>query len=152
MIETVEKTGSTYKEPPHRFEAGTPAIVEVVGFGAAIDYIESIGLEGINAHETDVGAHAEALLRAMPEVQIMGKPDAKTSVLSFNVKGAHAHDVGTILDQMGVAVRAGQHCAQPVMDRFGVHATARASFGMYNTKAEAEALAAAVAKTIDIFA
>ena len=151
MIETVEKTGSTYKEPPHRFEAGTPAIVEAVGFGAAIDYIQSIGLEGISAHETDVAAHAEALLRAMPEVEIMGKPGAKTSVLSFNVKGAHAHDVGTILDQMGVAVRAGQHCAQPVMDRFGVHATARASFGMYNTRAEAEALAAAVAKTIEIF-
>jgi cysteine desulfurase / selenocysteine lyase len=151
MIETVEKTGSTYKEPPHRFEAGTPAIVEAVGFGAAIDYIQSIGLEGIGAHETDVAAHAEALLRAMPEVEIMGAPGAKTSVLSFNVKGAHAHDVGTILDQMGVAVRAGQHCAQPVMDRFGVHATARASFGMYNTKAEAEALAAAVAKTIEIF-
>ena len=151
MIETVEKTGSTYKEPPLRFEAGTPAIVEAVGFGAAIDYIQSIGLEGIGAHETDVAAHAEALLRAMPEVEIMGKPGAKTSVLSFNVKGAHAHDVGTILDQMGVAVRAGQHCAQPVMDRFGVHATARASFGMYNTKAEAEALATAVAKTIEIF-
>ena len=125
--------------------------MEAVGFGAAIDYIQSIGLEGIGAHETDVAAHAEALLRAMPEVEIMGKPGAKTSVLSFNVKGAHAHDVGTILDQMGVAVRAGQHCAQPVMDRFGVHATARASFGMYNTKAEAEALAAAVAKTIEIF-
>jgi cysteine desulfurase / selenocysteine lyase len=151
MIETVEKTGSTYKEPPLRFEAGTPAIVEAVGFGAAIDYIQSIGLEGIGAHETDVAAHAEALLRAMPEVEIMGKPGAKASVLSFNVKGAHAHDVGTILDQMGVAVRAGQHCAQPVMDRFGVHATARASFGMYNTKAEAEALATAVAKTIEIF-
>ncbi len=151
MIETVEKTGSTYKEPPHRFEAGTPAIVETVGFGAAIDYIQSIGLEGISSHETDVAAHAEALLRAMPEVEIMGKPGAKTSVLSFNVKGAHAHDVGTILDQMGVAVRAGQHCAQPVMDRFGVHATARASFGMYNTKAEAEVLVAAVAKTIEIF-
>jgi cysteine desulfurase/selenocysteine lyase len=151
MIETVEKAGSTYKEPPHRFEAGTPAIVEAVGFGAAIDYIQSIGLEAISAHETDIAAHAEALLRAMPEVEMMGQPGSKTSVLSFNVKGAHAHDVGTILDQMGVAIRAGQHCAQPVMDRFGVHATARASFGMYNTKAEAEALAAAVAKTIEIF-
>lgn len=151
MIETVEKTGSTYKEPPHRFEAGTPAIVEAAGFAAAIDYIESIGLEAIGAHESDVAAHAEALLRAMPEVEIMGRLDVKTSVLSFNVKGAHAHDVGTILDQMGVAIRAGQHCAQPVMDRFGVHATARASFGMYNTKAEAEALVAAVAKTIEIF-
>lgn len=151
MIETVEKTGSTYKEPPHRFEAGTPAIVEAVGFGAAIDYVQSLGLEAIGAHETDVASHAEALLRAMPEVEILGRPGRKTSVLSFNVKGAHAHDVGTILDQMGVAVRAGQHCAQPVMDRFGVHATARASFGMYNTKAEAEKLAAAVAKTIEIF-
>lgn len=151
MIETVTKTGSTYKEPPHRFEAGTPAIVETVGFGAAIDYIQSIGLEAISAHETDVAAYAEQLLRAMPEVEMMGRPGKKTSVLSFNVKGAHAHDVGTILDQMGVAIRAGQHCAQPVMDRFGVHASARASFGMYNTKAEAEALAAAVAKTIEIF-
>lgn len=151
MIETVEKSGSTYKEPPHRFEAGTPAIIEAVGMAAAIDYIQSIGLEAISAHETDVAAHAEALLRAMPEVEMMGRPGAKTSVLSFNVKGAHAHDVGTILDQMGVAIRAGQHCAQPVMDRFGVHATARASVGMYNTKAEAEALAAAVAKTIEIF-
>jgi cysteine desulfurase/selenocysteine lyase len=151
MIETVSKTGSTYKEPPHRFEAGTPAIVEAAGLGAAIDYVQSIGLEAIGAHETDVAAHAEALLRAMPEVEFMGRPGRKTSVLSFNVKGAHAHDVGTILDQQGVAVRAGQHCAQPVMDRFGVHATARASFGMYNTKAEAEALAAAVAKTIEIF-
>ncbi len=151
MIETVEKTGSTYKEPPHRFEAGTPAIVESAGLGAAIDYIQSIGLEAIGAHEADVAAHAEALLRAMPEVEILGRPGRKTSVFSFNVKGAHAHDVGTILDQMGVAVRAGQHCAQPVMDRFGVHATARASFGMYNTKAEAEALAAAVAKTVELF-
>ena len=151
MIETVEKTGSTYKEAPHRFEAGTPAIVEAVGFGAAIDYVQSIGLEAIGAHEADVAAHAEALLRRMPEVEMMGHPGRHTSVLSFNVKGAHAHDVGTILDQMGVAVRAGQHCAQPVMDRFGVHASARASFGMYNTKAEAEALAAAVAKTIEIF-
>ncbi len=151
MIETVEKTGSTYKEPPFRFEAGTPAIVETIGLGAAIDYVQAIGLEAAGAHEADVAAHAEALLRAMPEVEMLGKPGSKTSVLSFNVKGAHAHDVGTILDQMGVAVRAGQHCAQPVMDRFGVHATARASFGMYNTKAEAEALARAVAKTIEIF-
>ena len=151
MIETVAKSGSTYKAPPHRFEAGTPAIVEAVGFGAAIDYVQAIGLDAIAAHEGDVAAYAEALLRAMPEVEMMGDPTHKTSVLSFNVKGAHAHDVGTILDQMGVAVRAGQHCAQLVMDRFGVHATARASFGMYNTKAEAEALAAAVAKTIEIF-
>jgi len=151
MIETVEKTGSTYKEPPHRFEAGTPAIIEAVGFGAAIDYVRALGLEAIGAHETDVASYAETLLRQMPEVEIMGRPGRKTSVLSFNVKGAHAHDVGTILDQMGVAIRAGQHCAQPVMDRFGVHATARASFGMYNTRAEAEALAAAVAKTIEIF-
>ena len=152
MIETVEKSGSIYKDPPHRFEAGTPAIVEAVGLGAAIDYLQSIGLEAIAAHEADLAAHAEQLLRAMPEVEILGRPGRRTSVFSFNVKGAHAHDVGTILDQMGVAVRAGQHCAQPVMDRFGVHATARASFGMYNTRAEAEALARAVAKTIEIFA
>ena len=151
MIETVEKTGSTFKLAPHRFEAGTPAIVEAVGFGAAIDYVNSVGLEAAGAHEIEVCSHAEKLLRAMPEVEILGRPNSKTSVLSFNVKGAHAHDVGTILDQQGVAIRAGQHCAQIVMDRFGLHATARASFGMYNTKAEAEALAKAVAKTIEIF-
>lgn len=151
MIETVTLTGSTYQAPPHRFEAGTPAIVEAAGLGAAIDYVQSIGLEAISAHEASVTAHAEAQLRAMPEVVFTGQPGRKTSVLSFNVKGAHAHDVGTILDQMGVAVRAGQHCAQPVMERFGVHATARASFGMYNTQAEADALVAAVAKTIEIF-
>lgn len=151
MIETVSISGSTFKEPPHRFEAGTPAIIETVGLGAAIDYLHSVGLEAIGAHEADVAGYAETLLRAMPEVEILGKPSTRTSVFSFNVKGAHAHDVGTILDQMGVAVRAGQHCAQPMMDRFGVHATARASFGMYNTRAEAEALARAVAKTIEIF-
>ena len=151
MIETVEKTGSTFKLPPHRFEAGTPAIIEAVGLGAAIDYITSVGIEAAGAHETEVCAHAETLLRSMPEVEILGRPNSKTSVLSFNVKGAHAHDVGTILDQQGVAIRAGQHCAQTVMDRFGLHATARASFGMYNTLAEAEALARAVSKTIEIF-
>jgi cysteine desulfurase/selenocysteine lyase len=147
---TFEKT--TYNAIPHKFEAGTPAIAQAVGLGAALEYVSAIGLERIAAHEHALLEYATELLQGIPGVRIFGTARAKAAVLSFYVGDVHPHDVGTILDQEGVAVRTGHHCAQPLMQRLGVPATARASFACYNTFAEVEALAAAVRKVQELFA
>lgn len=148
MIETVTFERSTWAEPPARFEAGTPMIVEAVGLAAAIDYVESFGMETLHAHETDVLNYATTLLRAIPGLRIIGTAPDKGGVISFTVEGAHPSDIATLLDQRGVAVRAGHHCAQPLMVRMGVSATTRASFAMYSTRAEAEALAQGVERAM----
>jgi cysteine desulfurase/selenocysteine lyase len=146
---TFEKT--EYNAPPYKFEAGTPNIAGAIGLGAAIDYVESVGLADITAHEGELLRHATGALAAIPGVRIVGTSRQKAAVISFVVEGVHAHDVATILDREGIAVRAGHHCAQPVMERFGLAATARASFAMYNTIEEVDALARAIAKVKEIF-
>ena len=152
MILHVSFAHTDYAPPPARFEAGTPHIVGAVGLAAALDWLAALGQEAVAAHEQELLAHATELLGAIPGVRLIGTARAKASVLSFLVAGVHAHDVGTILDAEGVAVRAGHHCAQPLMERFGVAATARASFAVYNTRQEVETLAAAVAKAQELFA
>ncbi len=151
MISSVSFEKSIYAEPPHRFEAGTPHIVGAIGLAAAIEYLESIGLDGIAEHEHQLLIHATEALRDMPEVRLIGTAREKAAVLSFVVDGVHAHDVGTILDHQGVAVRVGHHCAQPAMDFFGVPATARASFAFYNTIQEADRLARGLRQVLEIF-
>jgi cysteine desulfurase/selenocysteine lyase len=146
---TFEKT--EFAEPPARFEAGTPNIAGAVALGAAIDYLDGLGVESIAAHEQEVLAHATDAISRIPGVRIIGTADQKASVLSFIIDGVHAHDVGTILDRQGIAVRAGHHCAQPVMQRFGVPATARASFALYNTLEEADRLVAGIAQVKEVF-
>lgn len=140
MIQSVTFERSVFKAPPHRFEAGTPPIVEVIGLGAAADYVASVGLDGIHAHEEDLLAYATEGLSAIEGLKIYGTAPDKGAIVSFNMDDVHPHDVGTILDRCGIAIRAGHHCAQPVMDRLGVAATARASFALYNTRAEVDAL------------
>jgi len=151
MILTVSFEKSTFAEIPHKFEAGTPDIAGVVGLGAAIDYVTGIGLDRIAAHESELLAHGTELLTSIPGVRLIGTAERKTSVLSFVVDGVHPHDVGTILDQEGIAVRTGHHCAQPVMEHFGVPATTRASLALYNTRDDLEALAAGIRKVQEIF-
>ena len=151
MIRTVTFERSTYAPPPHRFEAGTPAIEAAIGLGAALEYVSDLGLPAIAAWEDELLARATDLLSEIPGVRIVGTAPHKAAVLSFAVAGIHPHDLGTILDREGIAVRAGHHCAQPVMQRFGVPATTRASFGLYNTLAEAEALAAGVFRAVELF-
>jgi len=151
MILTVTFEKTQYKKTPGRFEAGTPNIGGVIGFGAALDYIASVGLKRIAAHEAELLAYGTKVLSAIPGVKIIGTAKNKAAVLSFILEGAHPHDIGTILDKQGVAIRAGHHCAQPVMDRLGIPATARASLGMYNTKEELDALGKAVWKVKEIF-
>ncbi len=142
MIQLVEMSGSTYAEPPHRFEAGTPMIAEAVGLGAAVDYLSSIGMAEIAAHEHDVTAYALQRLAEVPGVNLVGprEPVDRGGAISFTVDGLHPHDVGQVLDQRGVAVRVGQHCARPVCVRYGVMATSRASFALYTTREEVDAL------------
>ena len=149
LMVTFEKT--EYNVPPNRFEAGTPHIVGAIGLGASIDYLEGIGMERITAYEHELLDYATERLEAMPGVKLIGTARHKAAVLSFLVDGVHAHDVGTILDQQGVAVRVGHHCAQPVMDRFGVAATARASLAFYNTRQEVDSLVEAIARVQEIF-
>jgi cysteine desulfurase/selenocysteine lyase len=151
MIRTVSLSGSTWADPPHRFEAGTPHIEGAIGLAAALEYVAAIGLERIAAWESALLALATERLTAIPGLRLIGTARHKAAVLSFTIDGAHPHDVGTILDREGVAVRAGHHCAQPVMERFKVPATTRASFGLYNTPGEVEALAAAVTRVQEIF-
>jgi cysteine desulfurase/selenocysteine lyase len=141
MIQRVTLEKSEFKAAPHRFEAGTPAIVEAVGLAAAIDYVTSLGLDNIAAHEHGILAYATAKLSAIEGLEIVGTAEDKAAIISFTLGRAHAHDIGTILDRAGVAVRAGHHCAEPTMDRFGLDATARASFGLYNTREEVDRLA-----------
>ena len=151
MILSVSFDETTFQVPPHRFEAGTPPIVEAIGFGAALDYIDSIGLDAIRAHERDLLGYATARLSALNSLRLIGTAAEKASILSFVMEGAHPHDIGTIADRAGVAIRTGHHCAQPTMARFGVSATARASFAMYNTRDEIDALADALGDVQEIF-
>jgi cysteine desulfurase/selenocysteine lyase len=151
MIRNVTFEKTTYADLPNKFEAGTPAIASQIGLGAAIDYLNSIGREQAAAHEHELLRYATEQLSAIEGVRIIGTAREKASVLSFVIDEIHPHDIGTILDQEGIAVRAGHHCAQPVMQRFNVPATARASFAFYNTKEEVDVLAATIRKVIDIF-
>jgi cysteine desulfurase/selenocysteine lyase len=152
MIEAVSFSGTTFKPPPERFEAGTPPILEAVGLGAAIDYVRAIGMDAIAAHERRLLEYATDRLQAVDGVRIIGTAPGKAAILSFTVEGVHPHDVGSLLDRAGVAVRVGRHCAEPLIERFGVGATARASFGLYNTMAEADALADAARAAREFFA
>jgi cysteine desulfurase / selenocysteine lyase len=151
MIKSVTFAETTYADPPHRFEAGTPHIAGAIGLGAAIDYITKIGLDKIAAHETRLLDYATAKLSEIDGVRLIGTARKKGSVLSFVTRNIHPHDIGTVLDAEGIAVRTGHHCCQPVMDRFAIPATARASLAFYNTTAEIDALAAAVRKAIEMF-
>jgi len=151
MIRAVTFEKTIYNDVPHKFEAGTPNIAGTVGFGAAIDYLTTVGLESIAAYEHELLDYATAALSEIPEVRLVGTAQVKAAVLSFVVDGVHAHDVGTVLDQEGIAVRTGHHCSQPVMDRFGVPATARASLAFYNTKEEIDALVRGVKKVVEVF-
>ena len=151
MIASVSFEKTTYKAPPHRFEAGTPHIAGVIGLGAAIDYLNGLDLEAAAAHERDLLAYATDALLAVPGLRIVGTAREKTSVLSFVFEKIHPHDIGTILDHQGIAIRAGHHCTQPLMKRFGVPATSRASLAFYNTRQEVDALAAALRKVLEVF-
>ncbi len=142
MIDTVSFDGSTFREPPYRFEAGTPAIVETIGLGAAIDWVEAVGIENIAAHEADLLEYAMTELSGANDVTIFGTTPTKVSVLAFLLGEHHAHDVGTILDRTGVALRVGQHCAEPLHTRLGVHSTVRASFAAYNSREDVDGLLA----------
>lgn len=151
MIEEVTQDIVTYNEPPHRFEAGTPPIVQAIGLGAALEYMEKVGRERIAAHEADLKNYAHERLRAINSLRIFGDAPGKGAIISFELQGIHAHDVSMVIDRQGVAVRAGTHCAQPLLKRFGVTSTCRASFGMYNTRAEVDALADALEKARKFF-
>ena len=152
MIGYVTTDEVTYATPPHRFEAGTPAIVQAIGLGAAIDYVEAIGREKIAAHEHDVATYAMDQLGALNWVRIFGRAKGKGGIMSFDVDGAHPHDISTVLDRSGVAVRAGTHCCEPLMARFGVTSTCRASFGMYNDRGDVDRLVEALYKARSMFA
>ena len=151
MIKTVTFEKTTYADLPNKMEAGTPAIASQIGLGAAIDYLNSIGREQAAVYEAELLRYATERVSAIEGVRIIGTAQHKASVLSFVIDGIHPHDIGTILDQEGIAVRAGHHCAQPVMQRFNVPATARASFAFYNTKSEIDVLANTIQKVIEIF-
>ena len=152
MIGEVARETITYNAPPHRFEAGTPPIVQAIGLGAALDYVERIGRARIRAHEDELRAYAHARLGAINSLRIIGEAKGKGPIVSFTMEGAHAHDIATIIDRFGVAVRAGTHCAMPLLARYGVTSTCRASFGLYNTKAEVDALAEALEHARRLFA
>ena len=152
MIREVFEDRITYGDPPHKFEAGTPAIVEAIGLGAAIEYIDSIGKQRIRAHETDLLNYAQEQLREINSLKIIGAAEGKGAIISFELKEAHAHDFATIIDRSGIAVRAGTHCAMPLLARFGVPATCRASFGLYNTRAEVDGFVQALIRARELFA
>jgi cysteine desulfurase/selenocysteine lyase len=152
MIREVFEDRITYGEPPHKFEAGTPSIVQAIGLGAAIDYVGSIGKARIRAHEQAIAAYAHERLRAINSLRIIGTAKEKGAIISFEIKGTHPHDIATIIDRSGVAVRAGTHCVMPLLARFGVTATCRASFALYNTRSEVDRLAEALIKAQDFFA
>ncbi len=151
MIRTVSFEKTTFGDIPHKFEAGTPDIGGAVVLGRAIDYVNAIGLDAIAAHEADLLTRATEAISDLPGVRLIGTAREKASVLSFVVQGIHPHDIGTVLDAEGIAVRAGHLCAQPVMERFGIPATTRASFGLYNTREEVEAFAKALRKALEMF-
>jgi cysteine desulfurase/selenocysteine lyase len=151
MINEVTKDNVTYNDPPHRFEAGTPPIVQAIGLGAAVNYVQKIGRDRIQAHEFDLSRYAHERMSRMNSLQIFGRAEAKGGIIAFNMKDAHAHDVATVLDQCGIAVRAGTHCAQPLLSRFGVTATCRASFALYNTVEEVDRLVEGLLKAESLF-
>jgi cysteine desulfurase/selenocysteine lyase len=152
MIESVSFEGTTFASAPQKFEAGTPDIASVIGFGAAIEYLESIGMDRISVYEQTLLAYATERLLEIPGLRIIGTAKDKTAVLSFVLEDAHPHDIGTILDGEGIAIRAGHHCAQPLMKRMGIPATARASFSFYNTRDDVDCLVDALRKTQELFA
>ena len=152
MIQDVSQDRITYGAPPHRFEAGTPSIVQAIGLGAALDYINSVGKPRIRAHEGALVKYAQERLGQINSLRIIGNAPDKGPIVSFEIKGAHPHDVATIVDRAGVAVRAGTHCVMPLLARFGLTATCRASFAMYNTKDEVDILAASLIKAQEFFA
>jgi cysteine desulfurase/selenocysteine lyase len=147
---TFEKT--TYNEVPFKFEAGTPNIAGAIGFAAALDYFRRFDIDQVMAHEKDLLEYATERLTAIDALRVIGTADDKASVLSFTLCAVHPHDIGTILDQHGIAVRAGHHCAQPVMQRFGIPATARASFAFYNTRDDVDVLAEGIQQVLEVFA
>jgi cysteine desulfurase / selenocysteine lyase len=151
MISSVTFEKTIYNRVPHKFEAGTPDMSGAVGLHAAIDYLNRLGMEKIAAYEHDLLAYATQKLGAIPGVRLIGTAKDKASVLSFVIEGVHPHDIGTILDQEGIAIRTGHHCAQPVMERFGIDATARASLGLYNTREEIDALVRGIQKVKEVF-
>ncbi|MEX0841897.1 MAG: cysteine desulfurase [Xanthobacteraceae bacterium] len=152
MIREVFQDRITYGDPPHKFEAGTPPIVQAIGLGAAIEYVNSVGKARIRAHESALLSYAQDRLREINSLRIIGTAKDKGAIISFEMKGAHPHDVATVIDRAGVAVRAGTHCTMPLLARFGVSATCRASFALYNTKAEVDSLVKALIKAQDFFA
>jgi cysteine desulfurase/selenocysteine lyase len=151
MIEEVTEDIVTYNYPPHRFEAGTPPIAQAIGLGAALEYMEKIGRSAILAHEEDLRDYAHERLREINSLRIFGDAKGKGAIISFELQGIHAHDVSMVIDRAGVAVRAGTHCAQPLLKRFGVTSTCRASFAMYNTRGEIDVLADALEKARKFF-
>jgi cysteine desulfurase/selenocysteine lyase len=151
MIETVTQDSVTYNVPPHRFEAGTPPIVQAIGLGAAIDYVESIGRDAARKHEAELTEYALERLQRINSLRLIGTAPGKGGIFSFELKGAHAHDVSTILDRYGIAVRAGTHCAMPLLQRFGVTSTCRASFGLYTGKDDIDALVEGIEKARSFF-
>ena len=151
MILSVSFEKTIYKEPPYRFEAGTPDIAGAVGLGAAIDYLEAQDLDAVAAYERELLAYADEALASIPGVRLVGTAAHKASAISFVMDGVHPHDIGTILDRGGIALRTGHHCAQPVMQRFGIPATARASFALYNTRADVDALVSALHEVREVF-
>jgi len=152
MIESVQQDAISYGQPPHKFEAGTPPIVQAIGLGAALNYMMQVGRERIARHEAALKDYAHERLSGLNWLKLYGTAADKGAIVAFGIDGLHPHDISTIIDRSGVAVRAGHHCAQPLMQRLGVTATCRASFAMYNTKAEVDALAAALIKAHDFFA
>jgi cysteine desulfurase/selenocysteine lyase len=151
MILTVAFDKTEFNVIPHKFEAGTPHIAGAIALGATIDYLNELGFDHIAAHEKMLLEYATERLTEFNSLHLIGTADNKASILSFTLQGIHPHDIGTVLDRSGIAIRAGHHCAQPVMDRFGIAATARASFGIYNSREDVDALAAAIGKTIEMF-
>jgi cysteine desulfurase / selenocysteine lyase len=151
MISSVTFAKTEYNELPYKFEAGTPNIAGVVGLGAAVEYLAGLDRSAVSAHEDALLAYATERVRQIDGVRVLGEARVKSSVLSFVLEGVHPHDMGTILDADGIAVRTGQHCAQPVMDRYGVPATVRASIGLYNTREEIDVLVAGIHKVREVF-
>jgi cysteine desulfurase/selenocysteine lyase len=151
MIASVSMERTLFKKPPHKFEAGTPSVADVVGLGAAIDFLQGLGREAVAAWESELLGYGTDRLREVPGLRIVGTAREKAGVLSFTMEGVHPHDVGTLLDREGVAVRAGHHCAQPVMERLGIPATTRASLGLYNTRQDLDALVAALRRVREVF-
>ncbi len=151
MIASVRFEGTEYQLPPHRFEAGTPHIAGAIGLAAAVEYVSSLGLDRIAEHERALAAYATEALARVPGVRIVGRPAMRAGIVSFVIDGVHPHDIGTVLDREGVAIRAGHHCCQPLMDRLGLPATARASFACYNTAADVDALTSALRTAREVF-